>query len=67
MIETDGVSSSILMLRNDMIGKRIPTTKISLNTEQYIDELKDYSNIKNKKIEEKEKHDIMLILKEVVL
>jgi transposase len=50
MIETDGVSSSILMLRNDMIGKRIPTTKISLNTEQYIDELKDYSNIKNKKI-----------------
>ena len=50
MIETDGVSSSILMLRNDMIGKRIPTTKISLNTEQYIDELKDYSNNKNKKI-----------------
>jgi len=50
MIETDGVSSSILMLRNDMIGKRIPNAKISLNTEQYIDELKDYSNIKNKKI-----------------
>ena len=50
MIETDGVSSSILMLRNDMICKRIPTTKISLNTEQYIDELKDYSSIKNKKI-----------------
>lgn len=50
MIETDGVSVSVLMLRNDMIGKRIPTTKISLNTEQYIDELKDYSSIKNKKI-----------------
>jgi hypothetical protein len=50
MIETDGVSSSILMLRIDMIGKRIPNAKISLNTEQYIDELKDYSNIKNKKI-----------------
>ena len=50
MIETDGISSSILMLRNDMIGKRIPNAKISLNTEQYIDELKDYSTIKNKKI-----------------
>jgi len=45
MIETDGISSSILMLRNDMIGKRIPNAKISLNTEQYIDELKDYSTI----------------------
>jgi hypothetical protein len=50
MIETDGVSCSILMLRNDMIGKRIPNAKVSLNTEQYIDELKDYSSIKDKKI-----------------
>jgi transposase len=50
MIETDGVSSSILMLRNDMIGKRIPNMKISLDTEQYIDEINDYSSIKNKKI-----------------
>jgi len=50
MIETDGVSCSILMLRNDLIGKRIPNIKIDSNTEQYIDELTDYTNIKNKKI-----------------
>jgi hypothetical protein len=50
MIETDGVSCSILMLRNDLIGKRLPLTKIGSNTEQYIDELSDYTNIKNKKI-----------------
>ena len=50
MIETDGVSCSILMLRNDLIGKRIPNIKINSNTEQYIDELNDYTNIKNKKI-----------------
>ena len=50
MIETDGVSCSILMLRNDLIGKRIPLPKIGSNTEQYIDELPDYTNIKNKKI-----------------
>jgi transposase len=50
MIETDGISCSILMLRNDLIGKRIPNIKIGSNTEQYIDELSDYTNIKNKKI-----------------
>ena len=48
MIETDGVSCSILMLRNDLIGKRIPKIKISSNTEQYIDELSDYTDIKKK-------------------
>ena len=50
MIETDGVSCSILMLRNDLIGKRIPNIKVGSNTEQYIDELTDYANIKKKKI-----------------
>jgi len=50
MIETDGVSCSILLLRNDMIGKRIPNMKIKTNKEQYIDELEDYTNLKNKKI-----------------
>lgn len=50
MIETDGVSCSILMLRNDLIGKRIPNIKVGSNTEQYIDELTDYTNVKNKKI-----------------
>lgn len=50
MIETDGVSCSILMLRNDLIGKRIPNIKIGSNSEQYIDELSEYTDIKNKKI-----------------
>jgi hypothetical protein len=50
MIETDGVSCSILMLRNDLIGKRIPNIKVGSNAEQYIDELTDYTNIKNKKL-----------------
>ena len=50
MIETDGVSCSILLLRNDLIGKRLPNIKVGSNTEQYIDELSDYTNIKNKKI-----------------
>jgi len=50
MIETDGVSCSILMLRNDLIGKRLPDIKIGSNAEEYIDELTDYTNIKNKKI-----------------
>jgi len=50
MIETDGVSCSILLLRNDLISKRVPSIKIGTNTEQYIDELTDYTNIKNKKI-----------------
>lgn len=50
MIETDGVSCSILMLKNDLIGKRIPNIKVVSNNEQYIDELSDYTNIKNKKI-----------------
>jgi transposase len=49
MISTDGISCCILFLRNDMIGKRIPNKKI-LNSEEYIDELKDYNNIKNKKL-----------------
>jgi hypothetical protein len=49
MIETDGISCSIIMIRTDLIGKRIPTNKIG-NTEEYIDELKDYTNIINKKI-----------------
>ena len=49
MIETDGVSCSILLLRKDKVGKRIQTNKIS-NGEQYIDEVKDYSKIQDKKI-----------------
>ena len=49
MIETDGVGCSILLLRKDKVGKRIVASKNS-KSEEYIDELKDYSQIKNKKI-----------------
>ena len=49
MIETDGISCSILLLRTDKIGKRVQQMK-SGNKEQYIDELKSYSKIKNKNI-----------------
>jgi len=49
MIETDGVSCSILMLRNDMIGKKFKP-KLKLNSEKYIDELKNYKELKNKNI-----------------
>lgn len=49
MIETDGISCSILLIRNDLIGKRIPNIKKG-NSEEYIDELKDYSDLINKKI-----------------
>ena len=49
MIETDGISASILLLRDDMLGKRIPIKK-NIITEKYIDELEDYSKLKKKKI-----------------
>jgi transposase len=49
MIVTDGISCSILLTRNDLVGKKI-RPKIILNNEQYIDELKSYSKLKNKKI-----------------
>ena len=49
MIETDGVSCSLLFLRNDMIGKRFKPTD-SGHKDQYIDELRDYSQVVNKKI-----------------
>ena len=49
MICSDGVSCSILLIRNDMIGKRIPKGK-KVNSEKYIDELekKDYERLQNK-------------------
>jgi transposase len=49
MIETDGVGCSILFLRNDLIGKRVPKQR-NTNNEKYIDELDDYSKLQNKKI-----------------
>ena len=52
MIETDGIGCSILLLRKDLVGKKIKSPKVSLNTEKYIDELteNDYDNLKNKNI-----------------
>ena len=50
MIETDGVSCSLLLLRKDLIGKRLPMMKKGLSTETYIDDLDDYSSLQNKKI-----------------
>ncbi len=50
MIETDGVSCSLLLIRKDLVGKRLPIIKKGLNNEEYIDELDDYSLLQNKKI-----------------
>jgi hypothetical protein len=50
MIETDGISCSLLLLRKDLIGKRLPTMKKGINNEEYIDEIKDYTSLQNKKI-----------------
>jgi hypothetical protein len=49
MIETDGVSASILLIKSDLIGKRIKQPKVQ-SSEKYIDELSDYSKLKDKKI-----------------
>ena len=50
MIETDGISCSLLLLRKDLIGKRLPMMKKGLSNEIYIDEVKEYSTLRNKKI-----------------
>jgi hypothetical protein len=50
MISTDGVGVSILFLRKDLVGKRIPAMKKKENTEMYVDELKDTTSYQSKKI-----------------
>ena len=50
MISTDGVGVSILFLRKDLVGKRIPAMKKKENTELYVDELKDITVYQSKKI-----------------
>jgi len=50
MISTDGVGVSILFLRKDLVGNKIPNTKKNAPKELYIDELNDYSALQNKKI-----------------
>lgn len=50
MISTDGVGVSILFIRDDLVGKRLPNAKKGVSKELYIDELNDYSTLQNKKI-----------------
>jgi uncharacterized protein YbcI len=52
MIETDGVSCSILLVRKDLVGKRTSTIKSKINDEKYIDGLKnmDYERLQKKTI-----------------
>ena len=50
MISTDGVGVSILFIRDDLVGKRLPSAKKGASKELYIDELNDYSALQNKKI-----------------
>jgi hypothetical protein len=49
MIETDGISTSMLLIRTDNVGKRVKQANTQPN-EKYIDELKDYSELKKMKI-----------------
>ena len=49
MILTDGVGCNILFKRNDLVGKRVPNSKYTL-PQEYIDELNDYTELKNKNI-----------------
>jgi hypothetical protein len=50
MISTDGVGVSILFLRDDLVGKRLPNIKKGIFSELYVDELKDTSTLQTKKI-----------------
>jgi hypothetical protein len=50
MISTDGVGVSILFIRYDLVGKRLPNAKKGVSCELYIDELNDYSGLQDKKI-----------------
>jgi hypothetical protein len=49
MIETDGISCSILLLRKDLVGKRFRTLTNN-SKELYIDSLDNYEMLKNKTI-----------------
>lgn len=51
MVSTDGIGLSILFLREDLVGKKlpIPTGKKGISKELYIDELNDYATLRDKK------------------
>jgi hypothetical protein len=44
------VGASILFLRNDLVGEKLPNAKKGISRELYIDELNDYSGLQDKKI-----------------
>jgi hypothetical protein len=50
MVSTDGIGLSILLLRDDLVGKKLPMGKKGMAKELYIDELDDYYTLQNKKI-----------------
>ena len=50
MVSTDGIGLSILFLREDLVGKKLPMMKKGISRELYIDELDDYSTLQNKTI-----------------
>ena len=50
MISTDGVGVSVLLLRKDLVGKKLPMMKKTGSKEMYIDELSDTTHLQNKKI-----------------
>ena len=50
MVSTDGIGLSILFLRDDLVGKKLPMMKKGISKELYIDELDDYSILQDKKV-----------------
>jgi hypothetical protein len=50
MVSTDGIGLSILFLRDDLVGKKLPMIKKGISKELYIDELDDYSALRGKTI-----------------
>jgi len=50
MVSTDGIGLSILFLRDDLVGKKLPTMKKGISKELYIDELDDYSALRDKTV-----------------
>ncbi len=50
MVSTDGVGLSVLFLRADLVGKKLPMMKKGISKELYIDELDDYSALRDKTI-----------------
>lgn len=42
MIDTDGVSCCVLLIRKDLAGKRAPKKKVAVVREEYIDDISDH-------------------------